>query len=188
MNPITLLTQDHRNVEALFKRFEAAEDEREKRDIADKVIEQLSIHAEIEEQLFYPALKAKLDDGDDVVEGIEEHHLAKVSLWELERLPVTAPNFDAKFTVMTELIRHHVEEEEGDGGLFAKARKAMKANELAELGERMEKAKATVPSRPHPLAPPVPPFNSLLGVPVAVLDKVVNAGKDVVQGALRRVS
>ncbi|MBA3303671.1 MAG: hemerythrin domain-containing protein [Acidimicrobiia bacterium] len=188
MNSITLLTQDHRNVEALFKRFEAAEDERQKRDIADKVIEQLSIHAELEEQLFYPALKAKLDDGGDVIEGIEEHHLAKVSLWELERLPVSAPNFDAKFKIMAELIRHHVEEEEGEGGIFAQARKAMKANELAALGERMEKAKATVPSRPHPLAPPVPPFNSILGLPVAVLDKVVNAGKGVVQGALRRVS
>jgi hypothetical protein len=189
MNAISLLTQDHRNVETLFKRFQTAGDDRaEKRRIADKVIEQLSIHAELEEQFFYPAVKAKLDETDDVVEAIEEHHVAKVALWELERLPAAAPNFDAKVRVMSELIGHHLEEEEGDGGLFAQARKALTAKELNELGDRMKRARATVPSRPHPLAPPTPPLNTMLGLPVAVLDRVVNTGKDLVGKVVRRAA
>ncbi|MBA2626151.1 MAG: hemerythrin domain-containing protein [Acidimicrobiia bacterium] len=186
MNAISLLTQDHRNVEALFKRFEATDDPKEKRSITDKVIEQLSVHAELEEQFFYPAVMAKVDGSgkDDVLEGIEEHHLAKVALWELERLPATAPNFDAKFKVLSENILHHVEEEEADGGIFADARKALKANELEELGDRMQAARTTVPSRPHPLAPPTPPINRLLGLPVAVLDRAVNTGKGLLRAVL----
>ena len=112
MNAISLLTQDHRNVEQLFNRFEAAESPEEKRSITDKVIEQLSAHAEVEEQFFYPAVAAKLEERGEVLEAVEEHHMAKLALWELERLPASAPNFDAKFTVMKESILHHV----GAGG------------------------------------------------------------------------
>jgi hypothetical protein len=184
MNAISLLTQDHRNVEQLFNRFEAAETPEEKRSLTDKVIEQLSVHAEIEEQFFYPAVAAKLEERGDVLEAVEEHHLAKVALWELERLPASAPNFDAKFTVLKENILHHVAEEEGDDGLFQQARKALNATELEQLGDRMERARGTVPHRPHPLAPPTPPLNRLLGLPVSVLDRVVNTSKGVVRAAV----
>ena len=189
MNAISLLTQDHRNVEQLFNRFEAAATPEDKRAITDKVIEQLSVHAEIEEQFFYPALAAKLEERGDVLEAVEEHHMAKLALWELERLPASASNFDAKFTVMKENILHHVSEEEGDDGIFQTARKVLKANELEELGDRMQRARANVPRRPHPLAPPTPPINRLLGLPVSVLDRVVNTTKGVVRAtvpALRR--
>jgi Hemerythrin HHE cation binding domain len=184
MNAISLLTQDHRNVEQLFNRFEAAERPEEKRSITDKVIEQLSIHAEIEEQFFYPAVAAKMEERGEVLEAVEEHHMAKLALWELERLPATAPNFEAKFTVMKENILHHVGEEEGDDGLFQQARKVLNATELEELGDRMERARATVPHRPHPLAPPTPPLNRLLGLPVSILDRVVNTGKGVARAAV----
>ena len=184
MNAISLLTQDHRNVEQLFNRFEAAESPEERRSITDKVIEQLSVHAEIEEQFFYPAVAAELEERGEVLEAVEEHHMAKLALWELERLPATAPNFEAKFTVMRENILHHVGEEEGDGGLFQQARKVLNATELEELGDRMERARATVPHRPHPLAPPTPPLNRLLGLPVSILDRVVNTGKGVARAAV----
>jgi hypothetical protein len=85
---------------------------------------------------------------------------------------------------MKENILHHVEEEEGDDGLFQVARKVLKANELEELGDRMERARASVPRRPHPLAPPTPPINRLLGLPVSILDKVVNTSKGVVRAAV----
>jgi hypothetical protein len=184
MNAISLLTQDHRNVEQLFNRFEEAGTAAEKRGITDKVIEQLSVHAEIEEQFFYPAVAAKLEERGEVLEAVEEHHMAKVALWELERLPASAPNFDAKFTVMKENVLHHVGEEEGDGGIFSRARTVLKANELDELGDRMERARASVPSRPHPLAPPTPPLNRLLGLPVSILDRVVNTWKGLFRAAV----
>ncbi len=97
-----------------------------------------------------------------MLEAVEEHHLAKVALWELERLPASAPNFDAKFTVLKENILHHVSEEEGDDGLFQQARKALKANELEELGDRdgagpgHRPAPAPPAGAAHPAAQPPP--------------------------------
>jgi hypothetical protein len=189
MNAITLLKQDHANVDSLFKRYEALADDAgpvEKREIVEKVITQLSIHAELEEQLLYPAMRERLDNPDDVLEGIEEHHVAKLLLSELDKLPATSERFDAKMAVLIESIRHHVGEEEEDGGLFDQARKALKGTELDEMGERMEELKKVAPTRPHPLSPDQPPLNTIIGLPVAVLDRVYTTGKDIVTKALQR--
>lgn len=190
-NAITQLVQDHRNVEDLFKRYEAlgaTGDPAEKRRIVDKVIEHLSIHAEIEEQVLYPALRAAVDDPSDVLEGWEEHHLAKLSLWELEKLPTTHERFDAKFTVLMENIRHHVGEEEEKGGLFDQCREAFGAAELERMGTQMQQLRTTVPTRPHPFSPDVPPFNTIVGLPVAVMDRAITMGGDVLRTVLRRAS
>ena len=191
MNAITLLKQDHGNVESLFKRFEALPDDAEpvaKRDIVEKVITQLSVHAELEEQILYPAMRQKADDDSDILEAIEEHHVAKVLLSELDKLPATSERFDAKMAVLMENIRHHVEEEEADGGLFDQVRKAFKANEIDDMGDRMEKLRKTAPTRPHPFSPDQPPLNTLVGLPVAVLDRIYTAGKQLVSSALKRAS
>jgi hypothetical protein len=183
MNPITPLVQDHRNVEDLFKRFEAlgpGGDPAEKRRIVDKVIEHLSVHAEVEEQVLYPALRDALDEPSEVLEGLEEHHLAKLALWELERLPAGHERFDAKVTVLMENVRHHMAEEEQDGGLFDRCRASFGAEELDRLGQRMEAVRRTAPNRPHPFSPDVPPYNTLIGIPVAVVDRAISVGKDVV--------
>ena len=190
-NAISQLVQDHRNVEDLFKRFEAlgtSGDPAEKRRIVDKVIEQLSVHAEIEEQVLYPALRAVTDDPSDVLEGWEEHHLAKLALWELEKLPATHERFDAKFTVLMESIRHHVGEEEEAGGLFDQCRERFGAAELERMGEQMATLRTTVPTRPHPFSPDVPPFNTIVGLPVAVMDRAITMGRDVIGQVLRRAS
>ena len=189
MNAITLLKQDHGNVETLFKRYEALADDAkptDKRDIVEKVITQLSVHAELEEQLLYPALRERLPEDGDVLEGIEEHHVAKVLLWELDKLPATSERYDAKMAVLMEAIRHHVGEEEEDGGLFDQARKAFKGTELDEMGEKMADLRKVAPTRPHPLSPDQPPLNTLIGLPVAVLDRVYTTGKDLVTKALNR--
>ena len=189
MNAITLLVQDHHNVEDLFKRFEALGtdgDPAEKRRIVDKVIEHLSVHAEIEEQVLYPALRGAVDDPSDVLEGWEEHHLVKLALWELEKLPSGHERFDAKFTVLMENVRHHVGEEEQDGGLFDQCRKAFGAEELERMGEQMQNLKKTVPTRPHPFSPDVPPFNTIVGLPVAVMDRAITVGTDVVRRVLNK--
>jgi hemerythrin superfamily protein len=185
MNAITLLKTDHGNVDALFKQFEALGrdgDPLEKRRIADHIIEQLSVHASIEEQILYPALRAKLDDDFPVLEALEEHHLAKVSLAEIEKLAPTSERFDAKVTVMIESVRHHVEEEETD--LFEAMRTAFKATELEDLGEAMEEAKKTAPTRPHPLTPDQPPLQTLIAMPVAVLDRFITTGRKAVEDGI----
>ena len=188
MNALTLLKQDHGNVETLFKRFEATgpDDADEKRRIVDLIIEQLSVHAAIEEQFFYPAVRecstenaAKL-----TLEGLEEHHVTKATLAELEKLAPAHERFDAKVTVLIESVRHHVEEEEND--LFPLVRSTLTGRQLEELGETMEQAKATAPTRPHPMMPDMPPLNQIIGVPVAMVDKVITTARDVVGKALNR--
>jgi hemerythrin superfamily protein len=187
MNALVLLKQDHNNVDALFSEFEQLGDKayKAKRRVVDHIIEQLSVHAAIEEMVLYPAIRTKLDDSQpEVLEALEEHHIVKWTLSELEGMDPAAERFDAKVTVLIESVRHHVEEEESD--LFDLMRQAFTNQELEELGQQMEDAKATAPTRPHPRVPDVPPLNVLLGLPVAVLDRVLTTGRDAVGRALRR--
>ena len=185
MNAITLLKSDHGNVDELFKQLEAlrGKDEPvEKRRLVDLVIEQLSVHAAIEEEVVYPLLRERVGDDFPVLEALEEHHLAKVSLAEIEKLPPTSERFDAKVSVLIENIRHHVEEEETE--LFELMRKVFKPTELDDLGEAMEAAKATAPTRPHPLTPDQPPLQTLIAMPVAVLDRLVTTGRKAVEDGI----
>ena len=181
---IAVLKEDHRDVERLFKRFEKAGDTayRTKDQLVSSMIEALSRHAAIEELVFYPAVRAGIPRLDSKVsESLEEHHLAKVVLNELESLNAKAKRFDAKVTVMIEVVRHHVKEEERD--LFPKVRDLMPRRELVELGEALRNAKRHVPTRPHPNAPDEPPGNSLVGGAVAVIDRARTAGKRAVERA-----
>ena len=187
MNALTLLKQDHNNVDALFERFEQLGDVgmETKREVVDKIIEQLSVHAAIEEQLFYPAVREAVAGSEDtVLEALEEHHVAKWTLSELEKMAPSDERFDAKVKVLIESIRHHVEEE--DTELFPKVREAMSNEQLEKLGDAMEAAKETAPRRPHPRQPDTPPLNILIGTPVAILDRAFKAGKETLERALRR--
>ena len=112
-----MLKDDHRSVEKLFKQFEDAGDRAfvEKRKVVDRIIEELSIHAAVEEQFFYPVTRATVPAVEDVaLESLEEHHIVKWVLSELERMDPEDERFDAKVTVLIENVRHHVEEEEGE--------------------------------------------------------------------------
>ena len=186
MNIIALLTTDHRNVDALFTEFEQTDpDDMENLGrLRDHILRQLAVHAEIEEQTIYPALRDEAND--DVLEALEEHHAVKATLAELERMPPSAERFRAKMTVVIENVRHHVEEEEGDGGLFDVARRTLKAVEMEEMAERAEQLRKAGPTRPHPFAPDQPPLNVLIGVPVAVLDRVVTTARQVVERTILR--
>jgi hemerythrin-like domain-containing protein len=172
------LKQDHREVEQLFKRFEKAGSgaHTAKRALVSSMIEALSVHAEIEELLFYPAVRANVPRAeDDVLEAREEHHLVKVVLSELEDMDPTVERFDAKVTVMMELVRHHVKEEEGE--LFPKVRNRISRRDVVELGDELRNAKRIVPTRPHPSAPDAPPANAIVGGAVAAMDRARGVGK-----------
>jgi hemerythrin superfamily protein len=181
---IAVLKQDHRAVETLFKRFEkaGASAHRTKKQLVASMIEALSRHAEIEELVFYPAVRRELPRLEsNVLEALEEHHLAKIALKELEDLDPKTERFDAKVTVMIEVVRHHVREEERE--LFPKVRDRINRRELMELGEALRDAKSKVPTRPHPSAPDEPPANALVGGAVAVIDQARTAGKRAVTRA-----
>lgn len=158
---ITTLREDHRRVEKLFKEFEKLEKKKdagaaEKRRVVGEVIRELAEHAWIEEQVFYPEVRAQVEDAEDVVlEGLEEHHIVKWTLSELEGMNGDEERFDAKVKVLIESVRHHVEEEEGE--MFPQVREVIKRKGLLEIGERMEAARKDAPSSPQPKAPDEPP-------------------------------
>jgi hemerythrin-like domain-containing protein len=179
---IALLKQDHRTVEQLFKRFEKAGDgaRRTKRQLVDRMIEELSRHAGIEELVFYPAVRTEVEGAtSDVLEALEEHHVVKRLLSDLEDLEPTDERFDAKVTVMMENVRHHVKEEEHD--LFPEVRAQLARGRLLEIGAELRAARSRVPTRPHPGAPDEPPGNAFVGGAVAALDRARTVGKRTVE-------
>jgi len=185
---IVLLKNDHKEVEKLFKQFEklGPNAHKTKRKIVDDIIVALAQHAAIEEQHFYPAVRKQAADIEDtVLEGLEEHHIVKWTLSELEGMSPEAERFDAKVSVLMESVRHHVEEEETE--MFPEVRKAMGRKALIELGDTMEKARVIAPKRPHPKAPDTPEKGNLLAGPgAAAMDGVKAAAKKGVRKATRR--
>jgi hemerythrin superfamily protein len=182
MDAIALLKADHADVEKLFKRFEGLgpRAKKSKAEIVDKVIAALSQHAAIEEQVLYPAARERLaDDEPMVLEALEEHHIVKWVLDELDGMAPDDERFDAKFTVLAENVRHHVKEEEGE--LFPKLRKSFTKSELDELCEQLAAAKKAAPTRPHPRVPDEPPGNLLAGAATLPLDMARSAGEKAVE-------
>jgi len=185
MDAITMLREDHRSVEKLFKSFEKAGDRalKTKRKIADDVIAQLSVQAAIEEQVFYPAVREKVADMNGLVlESLEEHHIAKWVLSELDGLDPEDERFEAKMTVLIENVRHHVKEEETE--LFPSVRKALGRKLLTELGDQLAVAKKTAPTHPRPRMPDTPPGNLAGGLVGATVD----VARDVIKGSRRAVA
>jgi hemerythrin superfamily protein len=167
---ITSLRDDHKRVEKLFKQFEKTEDGATRQRIVAEIVRELSVHAAIEEQVFYPAIRKEAGETEDMVlESLEEHHIVKWTLSELDGMSPEEERFEAKVTVLIESVRHHVEEEEGD--LFPKVREAMGRKALQELGEQMDAARATAPTHPHPKAPDTPPGNLVTGPGAALTDR-----------------
>jgi hemerythrin-like domain-containing protein len=165
------LVRDHRDVEQLFKTFEGlgAGAHKRRRAVVDKMIAALSRHAAIEELIFYPRIRIEIPSTEDeVLESLEEHHIVKWTLSELEGLPAEDERFTAKVTVLIESVRHHVKEEERE--LFPSVRKALGRDERIALGDELAAAKKTAPTHPHPRAPDEPPGNIVANAIVAPLD------------------
>jgi hemerythrin superfamily protein len=187
MDAVTLLRNDHKTVEGLFKKFEKAgpSAHKTKQDLVEKIVEELSIHAAIEEQVLYPAARRAVPDAtDDVLEALEEHHIVKWTLSELDGMEPEDERYTAKVTVLIESVRHHVEEEEGE--LFPKLRKTMTRKELEDLAQALEAAKKVPPTHPHPRAPDTPPGKVVAGAAAGALDKAQDTGKRTVRKVLAR--
>ena len=116
---INILKSDHEKVKGLFKKFEDAKSLSEKKKIVAQAVMELKIHAEIEEKIFYAAVRGDISK-DIMNEADEEHHVAKLLIAELDQMTGSEDHWEAKFTVLSENIRHHIKEEESD--MLPKAR------------------------------------------------------------------
>ena len=143
MNAITMLTDDHRDVKRLLDELETTTERgvKTRHELFERIKELLTVHETIEEEIFYPALREHPKTKEIALEGYEEHDVVDLIMGELATLPTDDQTWGPKAKVMTENLRHHIEEEEGD--MFVKTRQVFDADELAELGERMEARKLT---------------------------------------------
>lgn len=129
---IAVLKMDHDKVEDLFDRFEKTKSREEKENIIVEAVKELKIHAQIEEEIFYPAVRGQVET-DVMNEADEEHHVVRVLIAELDHDGRGDDHRDAKFKVLSENVRHHIKEEEGD--VLPKAKEL--DIDFVALGQRM---------------------------------------------------
>jgi iron-sulfur cluster repair protein YtfE (RIC family) len=141
MDAFELLKQDHEKVSGIFEKLEPTTENavKTREELFAKLKNELDIHARIEEQIFYPAIKQAEETHDITLEAFEEHRVVKRLLSELEAMPVDNEQWGAKLKVLKENVEHHVEEEEGE--MFPSARKVLSEEQINDLGARMEAAK-----------------------------------------------
>lgn len=143
-NAIELLREDHQKVKDLFMHFEGM-DSGDKREIVVTTLHELAIHTTVEEDIFYPAARKVLQETEEtdlIDEAWEEHHVVKLLAAELKKMRAGDKRYDAKFTVLAESVKHHIEEEEGE--LFPKLEGHLDEN----LGEKMIARKEKLQKRP----------------------------------------
>jgi len=171
---IAVLKEDHREVEKLFKQFEKASGPQARRRIVESFTEALAQHTAIEERIVYPWAREYIENEDDtVLEAGEEHRVAK---WLLTELAATAPDderYEARATVLIEVVRHHVKEEESD--FFPDLRDVATRAELLDLGDELRAAKRTASKTPD------------VGAVGGALSSVIGHAHDVGKGVLDKV-
>ncbi len=162
---VALLKADHQKVAGLFEKFESARNNDRKKSLADEICLELTVHTKIEEDIFYPACKDKVDD-DLWHEAYVEHDGAKVMIAEIEAGKPGDEFYDAKMKVLSEEIKHHVREEERRAeGMFVQAWAA--GVDMKSLGERMLSEKKMLVAKYKETGLPKPPTSSFTGTKLA---------------------
>lgn len=135
---VSLLKQDHREVEGMFDEYEQLEADAERLALFNKIALALKVHTQIEEEIFYPEERGDVED-DMLDEAFVEHAGAKTLIAEIEAMKPSEDYYDAKVKVLGEYIKHHVKEEEQPGGIFAQAKRG--EEDLDAMGARMKARK-----------------------------------------------
>ena len=137
-NATQMIRQDHKKVEGLFKKFEQTQGSQAKRRLAENAMAELEVHAALEEEIFYPAVKKEVNDGSSMVqEAIEEHQTVKRLISELKAMEEADEEFESQFSELVENVQHHVEEEENE--MLPKVEES--DMDLSSLGEQMAQRK-----------------------------------------------
>jgi hemerythrin superfamily protein len=173
---LALIKSDHATVKNLFRRYKGLGDGalKSKTQTMERIVSALSVHASVEEQVFYPDVKRRVPGSRRLVDhGLDEHQELKETLARLQHMRPDSPEFDTVMRKVIADVTDHVKEEESE--LFPKVRKAMSKQELIDMAALMRTAKRAAPTRPHPLAPSTPPGNIIVGAAVALVDKARDA-------------
>ena len=168
VDAIELLKADHRRVEQWFAQFEKARNDDRKLELANRICNALTVHTTIEEEVFYPAFIEATRDADLHHEAIVEHAAAKQLIADIEATGPDDDYYDAKVKVLSEMIKHHVKEEEQPGGMFAEARKSRM--DLDALGEQLAQRKLELESGMETVSPGARRSGN------GVLNRIVDAG------------
>lgn len=135
LDAVALLKADHRQVETWFSQFSKSKNLQKKQHLAKQICDALTVHTTIEEELFYPAFIEGTGDKDMHHEAVVEHAGAKALIAQIQSMSPGDDYYEAKVTVLSEMIKHHVKEEEQPGGMFAEAKKS--EMDLLALGEQL---------------------------------------------------
>jgi hemerythrin superfamily protein len=142
-----LLHEDHLKVKDLFFQFTETESSDVKEQLVRQILTELFIHATVEEEIVYPAVEEEADDAEDLIDEAEtEHHVVKVLMAELSKMTSQDDQFEAKVTVLCELVSHHIREEEKE--MFQKLRES--DADLEELAEQVQQRKQSLIGKPLP--------------------------------------
>ncbi len=179
-DPIAQLQKDHRTAEALYSQFKKSTGEA-RRQALEQIVRELSVHAVVEEQAVYPAMRAALADGDSLVDhAVEEHQQVKEAL---ARLDGADPGDEQVAVQVREMMREvmaHVAEEEED--LFPQLKSSCSPGLYTEMAEKAEKARASAPTRPHPHAPSGGAGQAVAGAVAGAVDRARDKVRDAVRG------
>jgi hemerythrin superfamily protein len=137
---VSLLKADHRTVRQWFEQFQNAQSDERKQALATRICKALKVHAQIEEEIFYPAFRQETGDDDMFHEALIEHQGAKKLIAEIEQSDISDEFYCSKVKVLSEMIKHHVREEEKPDGMFAEARKS--DLNLRQIGRLLAERKA----------------------------------------------
>jgi hemerythrin superfamily protein len=171
---IAVIKADHDTVKGLFRRYKGLSPGavKSRRNVADRVIKELSVHAASEENVLYPVARSTVPNGDELVtEALGEHRSMKNALAALQQCPAGDQAFDDLMADVEKDVRHHVKEEEGPGGILRELRKHAPREQLLRMAKLTRQAKQAAPTHPHPNAPDTPPGNIVVGVVTGMIDK-----------------
>ena len=188
MDAITMLTDDHKAVERAVQAVREGGRPRARREAQDRRPHRRRlVEARGDRGAgLLPVARATVPDAEDIVlESLEEHHIVKWVLSELDGMDPADERFDAKVTVLIENVRHHVEEEEQE--FFPKVRAELDRKRWRSVGQAMETAKAMAPSHPHPRSPDTPPGNLAAAAGAGMVDRITDTVSGVAQGGVTAV-
>jgi hemerythrin superfamily protein len=174
---IVILKDDHKTIKKLFREFQnAGENARAaKARIVKRIIEELTVHTYLENEVMYPEVRKLLPDlEDDVLESYEEHHVADVLCAELFAMDAGDERFDAKTTVLIENVTHHIDEEEQEW--FPQVREGLGRRQLQELGARMTELREKAPRSPAQPSAVKKAVDAVVACPVVVRGPVRTGG------------